>query len=198
MKRFFIGLLLLLGVVGGLAWWKDREVESFAVTLPPIVEVTPEVIEAINKKISIITVEVPLSQVDVKPPDVTITILLGTFSHVIESGEFWSGGKLFVGFQKSRITAGDQRIELTLGKPVPRGLDDTFVTVSHTTSSWWNGDVHFVDKARHQGRVQLLKNACHDGTYEKTNVAAATLMKQFIKSIAPQATVVVHTTPATC
>ena len=165
-----------------------------AVTQPPVIEVTPEILAAINRKLSIVKVEVPLGGIDVPFPD--RTALWGT--HTIEHGQFSVSGRLFVAFEPGRAKSDGHHIEVTLGKPVYWGLDDVFTTRVHTVSSFWSNDPHFVDDARKMGRLMLLSSACKDKSYDKSSETASVLMTDFIKGIAPGATVTVNTTSAQC
>lgn len=199
-KRIAIAAALL-AIVGYYIFVRETAIDAqhVVVASAQIPELSPEVIEAINRKFGVVTVEVPLRQVVVKPPART-TKILGFFEVTTQRGEFLSGGKMFVGFEGSRIdTSNADFVEITLGKPVFRGLDDTFVTLSLYERDLFEHDPRFVDDARAKGRKTLLNNACTDGYYQKAALAGAAIMKSFVEGLQPGANVVIHITePEAC
>lgn len=197
MKRIIVAIAILGLLIAGLYVWKSHsELPEVVASQPPVIEITPEVLKAINQKLAIVKVEVPLNRIDVPIPD--RTALWGY--HSIESGVFWTSGRLFVAFERGRVETDECgcRVVIFLGKPVIWGLDDHFTTEVHNTSAFWSVDPHFVDNAREKGRQMLLSEACADGSYDKASAAATSLMTDFVKDIAPNATVVVNSAPAQC
>lgn len=194
--RLLLGVAGLSAVIYGFSvYQKKMEPPEIVTTQPPIIEVTPEILLAINRKLAIVKVDVPLAGIRVPFPDRTAL----WNKHSIEHGEFTTSGRLFVAFEPGHAESDGHHIEVTLGKPVYWGLDDgAFMTHVHTTSLIWSADPHFEGNARKMGRQMLLSEACKNGYYEKASLTAAVLMDDFIHQISPRADVVMHTTPATC
>lgn len=194
-SRLFLGVAGLSSLVFGLYCYQNRiDIPEVVITQPPVIEVTPEVLTAINRKLSIVKVAVPLGGIDVPFPD--RTALWGF--HTIEHGQFSISGRLFVAFEQGHAESDGHHIEITLGKPVFWGLDDVFTTRVHQVSSVWSNDPHFVDNARKMGRFMLLSKACTDKSYDTSNITASVLMTDFVKDIAPGASVTVNTSDARC
>lgn len=194
-SRLFLGVAGLSSLVFGLYCYQNRmDTPEVVVAQQPAIEVTPEILTAINQKLSIVKVAVPLGEIDVPVPD--RTTLWGL--HTIERGQFSASGRLFVAFEQGHAESDGHHVEITLGKPVLWGLDENFTTHVHDVSSVWSNDPHFVDNARKVGRSLLLSKACRDGAYTTSSVTASVLMTDFVKSIASGATVTVNTTDAHC
>lgn len=200
MKRVFLGVgALALLAAAGYVWLNTPRGEPPQIaSAAPLPVVTPEVLVAINKKLAIVSVDVPLESITFSPTANVERLLF--WDHTIQSGRFLAGGKVVVGFDGSTIVRhGDDNIEITLGQPVTRALDDSFATLEYVENSAYRGevDVAFRDKAREQGRQMLLTHACAFA-YDNASAAGAKLLKDFVLKLSPKIRVVVHTTPAKC
>jgi len=200
MKKWYIGLGALALLAGGYVWWNTpHENPPVVVASAPIEVITPEVLKALNAKIGALAVTVPLETETVTPPAREREVFLfGTFTY--SNGSYLAGGKMDVGFEGTRITrTGENQVEVVLGSPVTRALDDTFTTVVQPEDSYLS-DIppDLFETARAQGRKQLLERACSSGKYDMASAAGVLMVIELFRKASPAAVVTVKTTPATC
>lgn len=181
--------------------WLTRPQEDvpIIVATTPIEVLTPEVLKALNEKLGVLAVNVPLPLETYQMPGREKKIFLfGTLRY--SNGRYISGGTLVVGFEGTRIERNEaERIDITLGAPVLRALDDTFTAVGHPESSFLSEpDDNLFEQARRQGRKILIASACSSGKYDIASGAAVAGISDLFKQAAPHTTVVVKTTKARC
>ena len=183
MKKIVYGLAVVALVAAVYACSKQPQTDvPVVVATAPIAPLTPEVLKALNEKLGAVAIDVPLPSETFRMPDRELNTWIKTWK--FSNGRYMTGGTLVVGFQGPRIVRNEPgHLEIVLGAPVTRALDDTFANIEPPESSMWSSTPsNLFEQARAKGRMISTSTACARGDYDTASEAAVLLLVGSIKA----------------